>query len=116
MANRIAIRRNPKLTPTFEKGEFVFLTKDVDDHSEIIHEDDPYNEYFKKDCVFIVVQCGMCKHFIGETDQTLNYVDGEEYCVVESASNSLDDDGMVIIEGTVRATDLQPYRFDRETS
>jgi len=112
MANLIAIILNPSLTPTFPKGEFVSLRKDVKDHSEIIHESDPYNEYFKKNCVFLVVRCGMRKFFIGETNQILNPVDDEEYCIVRSASDSFDDNEMDIIEGQVRAIDLQVYIFE----
>lgn len=55
MTNKTAIRPHTRLTPTFKKGGFLFLTKDSNAHSEIAYEFDPTNDYFKENCVFVVI-------------------------------------------------------------
>jgi len=114
MTKDIATRPNPKLTPTFEKGDVVFLTKDSFDHRGRTYgldpTDDYNNEYFEKDCFFVVLECGLSKCFVNEMGKTLNFVDAEcpeEWCGVEAISDSLDD--INVVQGAVRAKYLKSY-------
>lgn len=105
MTNDIEIRRNPTLTPTFEDGEVVYLTRDLESPNELPYEYHPGNKYFKKNGVFVVIECGLSECFISKTGATLNPVDDEELCIVEVISEELDE--IDYIQGVVNPKDLR---------
>ena len=101
----IRIRSNPKLTPTFAKGKLVCLTKDLYSQSDIANNFHPAKKYFKENCLFDVIECGLSECFISKTGATLNPVDDEELCIVEVISEELDE--IDYIQGVVNPKDLR---------
>ena len=59
----------------------VVLTKDSLDYHDMIYElDSIYNyehPYFKKDCTFRVIECGLSKNFVTKADSDINPVNPE---------------------------------------
>ena len=81
MTNPIGTRPDPKLTSTFEKGEVVVLTKDSFDYHgmtyEFIPTSDYDDEYFQKECAFLVIECGLSKYFVTKAGVNITAVDPE---------------------------------------
>lgn len=68
---------------------------------------DIQDPYFKKDCIFIVHECGFSNFYVTETGKIIQPVenDNEEFCFVESFDEDLDQ--ITLVEGLVKAADLQ---------
>ncbi|RYX99754.1 MAG: hypothetical protein EOO34_00680 [Cyanobacteriota bacterium] len=114
MTNPIATRPHPKLTSTFEKGDVVVLTKDSFDYHgmtyEFIPTSDYADEYFQKNCSFLVIECGLSKYFVTKAGVKIKPVDpecSEEWCAVEVIAEDLEEPEY--IDGVVRAKDLKLY-------
>ena len=114
MTNPIGTRPDPKLTSTFEKGEVVVLTKDSFDYHGMTYEFIPTSnsddEYFQKDCAFLVIECGLSKYFVTKAGVKIKPVDpkcSEEWCAVEVIAEDLPESEYV--DGIVRAKDLKLY-------
>lgn len=110
MTNKIEIRSNPKLTPTFAKGKLVCLTKDLYSQSDIANNFHPAKKYFKENCLFDVIECGLSKCFISKTRAIINPVADEELCAVEVISEELDE--LDYIQDFVKAKDLRTCTFE----
>jgi hypothetical protein len=114
MTKLIGAKPNPKLTSTFRKGAVVVLTKDSFDYHDRIYEfiptSDYADEYFQKDCAFLVIECGLSKYFVTQAGVIITAVDpecSEEWCAVEVIAEDLPESEYV--DGIVRAKDLKLY-------
>ncbi len=100
---------NFKLPHAFPKDAVVCLTKDT--HDYYLEDDglDDQDPYYRKDCKFMVIECGWSKVYVIETKtgEILKPVenDSEELCFVESLSNDLGE--IEFVEGLIKAADLQ---------
>lgn len=108
MKIRNLLKSNPKLKPTFRKGAIVLLTKDSFDYSDMAGPFNPADPYFKKNCVFMVIECACSLFSVNEKNENISLLGNSEWCAVEALLDDQDEDeGFDTFTGQIRAKDLQ---------
>ena len=99
---------NDKLNPTFNDGQLVVVIKDCDDYCSIASEFNPFDQYFKKNSILGVINCG-CSQYTRKNG-VIEFIDDEEWCevetIIEYAEDEFDD-----FRGVVRASHLRKCEF-----